>query len=79
MGGVTGKGGWTAYCEECAKDADHDGEEDYEEEAESGAFVAGSLGIDDGEGEGSIAADDGCQVVDAVEDCDGVEEGCYDD
>ena len=71
-------GGRKAYCEECTEDTDHDGEEDYEEEAECGAFVAGSLGVNDCEGEGPVASDDGCQIVDAVEDGDGVEEGGYD-
>ena len=63
------------YCEECAKHTDHDGEEDYQKKAESGAFVAGSLGVDDCEREGSVTAYDGCEIVDAVKDCDGVEEG----
>lgn len=54
------------YGEEGAEHADHDGEEYYQEKAEGGAFVAGGLGVDHCEGEGSVAADDGWEVVDAV-------------
>lgn len=74
---VLGIAGGT-YREEGAEHADHDGEEDDQEQAESGAFAAGRLGVDDGEGEGSVAVYDGCEVIDAVHDGDGIEERCYD-
>ena len=64
------------YREECAKDTDQDGKENDQEEAECGALVAGSLGVDDREGERSVAADDGSQIVDAVKDGDGIEKRC---
>lgn len=67
---------WRSYCEESTKDADHDGEEDDQKKAESGAFVASGLGVDDCQGKGSVAANDRCEVIDAVEDRDGVEERC---
>ena len=68
-------GGCKTYCEESAEYADHDGEEYNQEQTECGAFVASGLGVDDGERKGSVAVDDGAQVVDAVGYCDGVEEG----
>ena len=64
------------YCEECTEHTDHDGEEENQKQAESGALVARSLGVHDCEGKRSVAADDGCQVVDAVKDGNSVEEGC---
>ena len=66
-----------SYREECAKNTDQDGKENYQEEAESGALVAGSLGVDDGEGERSVAADNSGQIVDAVKDGDGIEKRCW--
>ena len=65
-----------SYCEKCAENTYQDGKEDYQEETESGAFVTGSLGVDDGEGERSVAADNSGQIVDAVTDGDGIEKRC---
>ena len=39
-----------SYSEECAKNTDQDGKEDYQEKAECGALVPGSLRVDDREG-----------------------------
>ena len=65
-----------SYREECTKNTDQDGKENYQEEAESGAFVARSLRVDNGEGERSVAADYSRQIVDAVQDGDGIEKRC---
>ena len=62
-----------SYGEECAKNTDQDGKENYQEEAESGALAAGSLGVDDRERKRSVAADNSGQIVDAVQDGDGIE------
>lgn len=47
------------YCEESTKHTDHDGKEDDQQKAESGAFVACGLGVHDCERERSVAADNG--------------------
>ena len=65
-----------SYREECAKDTDQDGKENYQEETESGTLVAGGLGVDDREGERSVAADNRGQIIDAVKDGDGIEKRC---
>ena len=64
------------YREECAKNTDHDGKKNDQEEAESGALVTSSLGIEDREGERSVAADNSGQIVDAVQDGDCIEKRC---
>ena len=65
-----------SYSEECAKNTDQDGKEDYQEKAESGALVPGSLRVDDREGKRSVAADNSCQIIDTVRDGDRIEKGC---
>lgn len=55
---VTWSGG-ERYCEECPEHTDHDGEEDDQKQAESGALVTSGLGVHDCEGERSVAIYDG--------------------
>ena len=61
--------------EEGADQAGREGEEDDEEEAERCGAGAGGLEIGLGKGEGAVAALDGGEVIDAVEEGDGEEEG----
>ena len=58
-----------------ANAAEKGGDEDEDQQAKGATTGAGGLAIDFGNGQGT-AADDGGEVVDGVEDCNEVQDGC---